>query len=226
MSLGNLYAEAFHESLVNVGGHGPVGEYDGKGLSMRAKHTLILNKPYGVLSCFTDSQKRPTLADYISIPDVYSAGRLDQDSEGLLLLTSDGALAHRLTDPTFKLPKVYLVQVERIPNLHALEQLRAGVTVRGRLTRPAKIRLLNEAPSLWDRAVPIRFRKSVPTAWLEVTISEGMNRQIRRMTAVVGYPTLRVVRMAIGGLELGALLPGEYRTVTNGELKKLFDLFK
>lgn len=191
---------------------------------MAAKSTVILNKPYGVLSCFTDSQMRSTLADYVSIPDVYSAGRLDQDSEGLLILTSDGALAHRLTDPEFKLPKVYLVQVERVPDLHALEQLRTGVMVRGRTTRPAKIHLLSEAPPLWERSVPIRFRKSVPTSWLEITISEGMNRQIRRMTAAVGYPTLRVVRTAIGGLELGTLLPGEYRTVTNTELKKLFEV--
>ncbi|MDA0737333.1 MAG: pseudouridine synthase [Nitrospirae bacterium] len=190
---------------------------------MVAKCTVILNKPYGVLSCFTDAQQRATLADYISIPDVYSAGRLDQDSEGLLILTADGGLAHRLTDPAFKLPKVYLVQVEHVPDLQALEQLRTGVMVRGRTTRPAKIRLLSEAPPLWERSVPIRFRKSVPTSWLEIIISEGMNRQIRRMTAAVGYPTLRVVRTAIGGLKLGMLLPGEYRTVTNTELKKLWE---
>ena len=220
--MGNLYSDDLHESLSNFGGHLAVGESVSKGRLMAEKSTLILNKPYGVLSCFTDSQKRATLADYISIPDVYSAGRLDQDSEGLLILTADGVLAHQLTDPEFKLPKVYLVQVERVPDRQALEQLRTGVLVRGRKSRPAKIRLLSEAPTLWDRSVPIRFRKTVPTSWLEITISEGMNRQIRRMTAAVGYPTLRVVRTAIGGLELGKLLPGEYRTVTNGELRKLF----
>ena len=226
MSLGNLYVDALHESVVNVGGHAAFVGSTSKGISMKVKHTLILNKPYGVLSCFMDSQQRATLADYISIQDVYSAGRLDQDSEGLLLLTSDGGLAHRLTDPAFKLPKVYLVQVERVPDASALEQLCRGVVIRGRKTRPAKVRLLDEAPLLWARPVPIRYRKSVPTSWLEITISEGMNRQIRRMTAVVGYPTLRVVRTAIGGLELGKLLPGEYRTLSNGEIKHLFEVFK
>lgn len=223
MSLGNLYSDDLHESLGNFGGHATVGESERKGVLMVAKCTVILNKPYGVLSCFTDAQQRATLADYISIPDVYSAGRLDQDSEGLLILTADGGLAHRLTDPAFKLPKVYLVQVERVPDSQALEQLRVGVVIRGQKTRPAKVRLLAEVPSLWERSVPIRFRKSVPTSWLEIIISEGMNRQIRRMTAAVGYPTLRVVRTAIGGLKLGMLLPGEYRTVTNTELKKLWE---
>ncbi len=193
---------------------------------MKVARTLILNKPYGVLSCFTDAQERPTLANYISTPDVYPAGRLDLDSEGLLLLTSNGGLAHRLTDPAFKLPKVYLVQVEGVPDSYALEQLCAGVVIRGRKTRPAMVRLLGEVPLLWKRSVPIRFRKSIPTSWLEVTISEGMNRQIRRMTAAVGYPTLRVVRTAMGGLALGSLLPGDYRTVTNGEIKNVFDMLK
>ena len=193
--------------------------------TMMTKPTLILNKPYGVLSCFTDELRRPTLAEYISVLDVYPAGRLDLDSEGLLLLTADGALAHRLTDPEYKLPKVYLVQVERIPDANVLEKLRHGVVIRGRTTRSAHVRLLEEPPIIWERPVPIRFRKSVPTSWLEMTITEGMNRQIRRMTAAVGYPTLRVVRIAIGGLKLGHLLPGEYREVTKEEMKTLFAEF-
>lgn len=192
---------------------------------MTTKPTLILNKPYGVLSCFTDELRRPTLAEYISVPDVYAAGRLDLDSEGLLLLTADGMLAHRLTDPEHKLPKVYLVQVERIPDATALDQLRNGVVIRGRTTRPAHIQLLEEPPNFWDRPVPIRFRKSVPTSWLEMTITEGMNRQIRRMTAAVGNPTLRIIRIAIGGLKLGDLMPGEYREVTKDEMKTLFTGF-
>ncbi|MDT7043886.1 pseudouridine synthase [Candidatus Nitronereus thalassa] len=193
--------------------------------AMTTKPTLILNKPYGVLSCFTDELRRPTLAEYISVPDVYAAGRLDLDSEGLLLLTADGMLAHRLTDPEHKLPKVYLVQVERIPDATALDQLRNGVVIRGRTTRPAHIQLLEEPPNFWDRPVPIRFRKSVPTSWLEMTITEGMNRQIRRMTAAVGNPTLRIIRIAIGGLKLGDLMPGEYREVTKDEMKTLFTGF-
>lgn len=219
-----MFSDSLHESLTNVGCHAAVGEREDKSISMKAKCTLILNKPYGVLSTFTDLQKRATLADYISTPDVYSAGRLDQDSEGLLLLTSDGELANRLTDPEFKLPKVYLVQVERVPDASALEQLCRGVVIRGRKTRPAKVRLLDEAPTLWERSAPIRFRKSVPTSWLEVVISEGMNRQIRRMTAAVGFPTLRIIRTAIGGLELGKLLPGEHRLVTDGEIKRLLGM--
>jgi 23S rRNA pseudouridine2457 synthase len=198
----------------------------GKHSTMTTKPTLILNKPFGVLSCFTDDQMRPTLADYITVPKVYAAGRLDLDSEGLLLLTADGGLAHRLTDPEYKLPKVYLVQVERVPDAQAIEQLRHGVVVRGRNTRPAQVQLLEEPPLLWERPVPIRFRKSVQTSWLELTISEGMNRQIRRMTAAVGYPTLRVVRIAIGGLKLGDLLPGEYRGVNKEEIKALFTVAK
>lgn len=193
---------------------------------MNPKPTLILNKPYGVLSCFTDEKMRPTLADYIVTPHVYAAGRLDLDSEGLLLLTADGDLAHRLTDPAFKLPKVYLVQVEGNPSPQDLEPLRKGVIIRGRTTRPAEFRILDEAPTLWERSVPIRFRKSIPTSWLEITISEGMNRQIRRMTAAVGFPTLRVVRTAIGSLQLGKLKPGESRALSEGEFAQLFEGFK
>ena len=183
--------------------------------------TIAFNKPYGVLPCFTDPAGRPTLADYVNIPDVYAAGRLDQDSEGLMILTSDGALAHRITDPQHKLPKVYLVQVERVPNERAIAQLSHGVVLGGKRTKPATVRLLVEEPSLPERPVPIRFRRHVPTAWLEITIHEGMNRQVRRMTAAVGHPTLRLVRIAIGAVRLGELKPGEWRDLREDDLTPL-----
>jgi 23S rRNA pseudouridine2457 synthase len=183
--------------------------------------TIALNKPYGVLPCFTDPEGRPTLADYVSIPDVYAAGRLDQDSEGLMILTSDGALAHRITDPQHKLPKVYLVQVERIPAEQAITQLSQGVVLAGKRTRPAQVVLLPNEPVLPERPVPIRFRKNVPTAWLEITIHEGMNRQVRRMTAAVGHPTLRLVRIAIGPVRLGNLGSGEWRVLRENDITSL-----
>ncbi len=183
--------------------------------------TIALNKPYGVLSCFTDPKGRPTLADYVKIPGVYAAGRLDWDSEGLMLLTSDGALAHVITDPQHKLPKVYLAQVERVPNEDALDQLRKGVVLSDKRTRAAEARLLREEPELPQRPAPIRFRKNVPTAWLEITLREGLNRQVRRMTAAVGHPTLRLVRIAIGPIVLGALQPGQWRDVTEGEMAQI-----
>ena len=161
------------------------------------------------------------MADYVTIPGVYAAGRLDQDSEGLMILTSDGALAHRITDPQHKLPKVYLVQVERIPDERAITQLCQGVMLGGKRTRPAEVRLLAEEPSLPERPVPIRFRKNVPTAWLEITIHEGMNRQVRRMTAAVDHPTLRLVRIAIGAVRLDALNPGEWRALREDEITSL-----
>ena len=182
---------------------------------------LMLHKPYGVLSKFTDAEGRPTLADYVAEPRVYPAGRLDMDSEGLLLLTSDGDLAHRLTSPLHKVSKTYLVQVERIPDESALVQLRQGVMVKGKRTRQAKVHLLREEPHVYPRPVPIRFRKSVPTAWLRMEIQEGMNRQIRHMTAQVGYPTLRVIRVGIGPIRLGALPPGQWRWLREGELRGL-----
>jgi 23S rRNA pseudouridine2457 synthase len=185
-------------------------------------HTVAFNKPYGVLPCFTDPEGRPTLADYVTIPGIYAAGRLDQDSEGLLILTSDGTLAHRITDPQHKLPKVYLAQVERILNEEALEQLRKGVVLNGKQTRPAEIRVLQDDPQLSDRPVPIRFRKDVPTAWVEITLREGLNRQVRRMTAAVGHPTLRLVRVAIGPIALGDLLPGQWRDLTSSEIAQIY----
>jgi 23S rRNA pseudouridine2457 synthase len=183
--------------------------------------TLAFNKPYGVLPCFTDPHGRPTLARYVSVTGVYAAGRLDQDSEGLMILTSDGKLAHTITDPRHELPKTYLAQVERIPSEAAIEQLRQGVMLRGRQTRPAEVRLHPDEPTLPERPVPIRFRKNVPTAWLEITLHEGMNRQVRRMTAAVGHPTLRLIRIAIGPVTLGELKPGEWRDTTPTEIRLL-----
>jgi 23S rRNA pseudouridine2457 synthase len=183
--------------------------------------TLAFYKPYGVLSCFTDPEGHATLADFISVPNVYPAGRLDYDTEGLLVLTSDGTLAHRITDPRHKLPKVYFVQVERVPDDAALASLRRGVLLKGRRTRPAEVELLAEAPDLPPRPVPIRFRKSVPTAWLKVTLREGQNRQIRRMTAAVGHPTLRLVRVAVGPVTLGDLQPGQWRELKGAEMAGL-----
>ena len=162
------------------------------------------------------------MADYVVEPRVYPAGRLDMDSEGLLLLTSDGALAHRLTSPLHEISKTYLVQVERIPEESALQQLRQGVMVKGKRTRPAKVQLLQHEPTVHPRPVPIRFRKSVPTSWLRIEIQEGMNRQIRHMTAYVGHPTLRVIRVAVGPIRLGSLVPGEWRWLRKGELRGMF----
>ena len=189
--------------------------------TVMSTRTIVFNKPYGVLPCFTDPEGRPTLADYIAIPEIYAAGRLDQDSEGLMILTSDGSLVHRITDPIHKLPKVYLSQVERIPNDQAIVRLCEGVLLDGKRTRPAQVRLLADEPPLPERPVPIRFRKNVPTAWLELTIYEGMNRQVRRMTAAVGYPTLRLVRIAIGPVQLGDLKPGEWRDLKKSEIEAI-----
>jgi 23S rRNA pseudouridine2457 synthase len=172
---------------------------------------IAFNKPYGVLCQFTDRSvpKRPTLADFGLPADVYAAGRLDHDSEGLLLLTDDGGLAHRLTDPRHKLAKTYWVQVEGQPDEAHLEALRRGVELNDGATRPAAARRL-DTPVLWPRDPPVRFRKTVPDAWLEITISEGRNRQVRRMTAAVGLPTLRLVRVAIGRHLIGDLAPGAW----------------
>ena len=193
-----------------------------KSVHEHAPRTIAFNKPYGVLPCFTDADGRPTLANSIDLPGVYAAGRLDLDSEGLLLLTSDGRLAHYITDPQHKLPKVYLAQIERIPNEEALEQLRRGVTLNGKKTNPAGVRLLPDDPQLPERPVPIRFRKNVPTAWIEITLREGLNRQVRRMTAAVGHPTLRLVRVAIGPIALGTLQLGKWRDLTNREIEQIY----
>ena len=189
---------------------------------MRAR-VLVLYKPYGHVSRFGDEAGHPGLASLVPVPDVYAAGRLDHDSEGLLLLTDDGPLAHALTDPRCAHPRTYWVQVERKPDAHALEALAVGVVVQGRRTRPAQVRLLLEAPPLSPRSVPIRLRKSVPTAWLELTLREGRNRQVRRMTAAVGHPTLRLVRAALGPLHLSTLglAPGQWRTLRTDEERAL-----
>jgi 23S rRNA pseudouridine2457 synthase len=178
---------------------------------------ICLNKPYDVLSQFTDASGRATLGDFVRVPGVYPVGRLDRDSEGLLLLTDDGPLAHRLTDPRFAHPRTYLVQVERVPGPEALEALRRGVVLKDGPTRPTEAELLAEPPALPERPVPIRFRKHVPTAWLRLVLREGRNRQVRRMTAAVGHPTLRLVRVAIGPVTLGDLAPGRWRELTAAE---------
>ena len=184
---------------------------------------ILFNKPYGVLSQFTDSsdEKRRTLKDYISVTGVYPVGRLDWDSEGLMLLTDNGQLQHRLSHPKFAHPRTYWVQVERIPDANAIAQLQSGVMISGLLTRPAIVKLLTDEPSLPPREVPIRFRKNIPTAWLEMTLTEGRNRQVRRMTAKVGFPTLRLVRVAIAQLNLHDLAPGQLRVITEAEVKKI-----
>lgn len=173
---------------------------------------ILFNKPFQVMCQFTDDSGRATLADFISLPNVYAAGRLDYDSEGLLLLTNAGWLQARIADPKHKLPKTYLVQVERTPNAQAIGQLAKGVLLNDGMTRPAKIELIDE-PDVCPRVPPIRERKSIPTAWLRMTITEGRNRQVRRMTAAVGHPTLRLIRERIGPWELGALAPGEWKEV-------------
>ena len=177
---------------------------------------IAFNKPYGVLCQFTDRSTPPrrTLAEFGLPPDVYAAGRLDFDSEGLLLLTDDGGLAHRLTDPRHKQAKTYWVQVEGDPTDAQLNALRGGVELNDGRTRPARARVI-EAPTLWERDPPVRFRKTVPDAWLELVISEGRNRQVRRMTAAVGLPTLRLVRVGVGAQQLDGLAPGQWRRLSS-----------
>ncbi|MTJ50101.1 rRNA large subunit pseudouridine synthase E [Dolichospermum sp. UHCC 0259] len=183
---------------------------------------IIFHKPYGVLSQFTqESPKHITLKEYIDVPDVYAVGRLDWDSEGLLLLTNDGQLQHRLAHPRFGHQRTYWAQVERIPDIDAIHQLQRGVEIQDYRTRPAQVRLLLEEPSVVQRIPPIRFRKSIPTAWLEMTLTEGKNRQVRRMTAAVGFPTLRLIRISIGNIQLDDLAPGQWRELTPLEVTRL-----
>jgi 23S rRNA pseudouridine2457 synthase len=171
---------------------------------------ILFNKPYLVLSQFTDPEGRPTLADYIPVKDVYAAGRLDYDSEGLVILTDDGPLQYSVTDPHNKLAKTYWVQVEGLPTDEALAKLDEGVTLKDGLTLPAQVERMAE-PELWPRNPPVRFRREIPTSWIELVIVEGRKRQVRRMTAAVGFPTLRLVRISVGTWKLGKLKPGEWR---------------
>jgi 23S rRNA pseudouridine2457 synthase len=179
-----------------------------------------------MLSQFTDKEGRATLSDLGKFPkDVYPVGRLDYDSEGLVLLTNDNELKHKLLHPKFKTPKTYLAQVERIPDEIALEKLRKGVVIEGKKTLPAKVKILEKEPNHPPRSVPIRFRKNIPTAWLEITITEGRNRQVRKMTAAVGHPTLRLVRVKMGKIELGNLLTGGARNLNSQEIRRLIASF-
>lgn len=172
---------------------------------------ILLNKPYGVLTQFSPSPGRQTLKDYVAVPDVYPAGRLDADSEGLVVLTDDGSLQARISHPRHKLEKVYWAQVEGIPDDAALSLLGAGVDLGDFVSRPCRVRTIGEPADLWPRDPPIRYRKAIPTCWLELAITEGKNRQVRRMTAKIGHPTLRLVRWAVGAWTLADLPPGQWR---------------
>jgi len=186
------------------------------------KYYFIFNKPYRVLCQFSPVEGKLTLSDFLSLPkDVYPVGRLDYDSEGLIILTNDGLLHHKLIDPRFSHSRTYWVQVEGIPTNDAIEKLAEGVVIENKKTRKANVKVLDQEPKLWERNPPIRFRKSIPTNWLEIELFEGRNRQIRKMTASVGYPTLRLVRIKIEFLEVFGLMPGEFRELSTDEINKL-----
>lgn len=181
-------------------------------LHLEQRKVIIFNKPFDTLSQFTDDQNRQTLADFISVKDVYAAGRLDRDSEGLMVLTNDGVLQAKLTQPESKSPKTYWVQVEGAPTEEDLDKLRKGVELKDGMTLPANVEIIAE-PSVWPRNPPVRFRATIPTTWLAITIIEGRNRQVRRMTAHIGFPTLRLIRASMGGITLDGLEPGEWKEI-------------
>lgn len=176
---------------------------------------ILFNKPYGVLCQFTDKQGRPTLADYVDDKSVYAAGRLDMDSEGLVVLTDDGALQHKITDPKNKMEKTYRVQLEGEISDHALQALTAGIELKDGKTRPAKAKRIEQPETLWPRVPPIRERKHIPTSWIELTIREGRNRQVRRMTAAVGFPTLRLIRYRVGSWTIDGIGSGQFVVLNN-----------
>ena len=182
---------------------------------------ILLNKPYEVLTQFTDENGRATLKDFVPVPNIYPVGRLDYDSEGLVLLTDDKALQHRLSDPKFKIEKTYWAQVENIPDENALLQLQKGIFLKNVKTAPAKAKLLQHEPDVWERSKPIRYRQNIPTSWLQISLTQGMNRQVRKMTAAVGFPTLRLIRVSIGPLQLGKLASGEWRHLSTEEVKSI-----
>ena len=182
---------------------------------------ILLNKPYEVLTQFTDEAGRKTLKDFVAVPNIYPVGRLDYDSEGLVLLTDDKQLQHRLSEPRFKVTKTYWVQVEGVPTEKALEQLRRGVDLKTGFSSPADVELLPDTLTLWERSKPVRFRANIPTSWIQIRISQGMNRQVRKMTAAVGFPTLRLVRVSIADMQVDQLQPGQWRELTTQEVQAL-----
>ncbi|NAZ95595.1 pseudouridine synthase [Vibrio toranzoniae] len=198
--------------------HSSKHRYKSKPMSTKPKVTLeerkviLFNKPFDTLSQFTDGEGRKTLADFIPIKDVYAAGRLDRDSEGLLVLTNDGIFQAKLTQPNSKSPKTYWVQVEGSPSEEDLDKLRKGVELKDGMTLPARVEIMPE-PEVWERTPPVRFRAAIPTTWIAMTIIEGRNRQVRRMTANIGFPTLRLIRYSMGNMNVGELQPGEWREV-------------